>query len=350
MPELSDLSALIPMRSISLLNSAGDPVSLSHLAHISRVIEANGTSALHKSLHHVLVRLLETSILAHPRISRLIDVWQGVAGTANERIARHLKDILNDEPDEKLVKHIFRCVSGSAAQRGRQAGTHSHYFDDVIDRIASTRKVEDNALRCECCGYQFRHRDVKNERYTKILESGFELQRSLFPGRSDDPYKPVDRGNETTWTHLSIDHVVPEETLGWSDPDNLELLCMFCNSGKLAFRRPLEGLSSFAVGALAEVPSHRRWAPLKHQIVVAALSALGGTCCQCSKSKIEVELTVRPLEPDIDSIQGFLPWNLKTICYVCLANQNDEVPELPSPDGPEGLVGLSPFEALTDEG
>ncbi|WP_376711312.1 HNH endonuclease [Pseudochrobactrum lubricantis] len=324
---------------------AGDQVSLSHLASITRIVEADGESALHKSVHQVLVRMLETSILAHPRISRLIDVWEGIAGTANERIAGHLHQILNHEPDEKLVRHVFRCVSSTAALRGRQTGNHSHFFDDVIDRIVRSRKDGDKSLRCECCGYQFRNRDVKTERYTKIVESGFELERSLFPGRSGDPYKPIDRGNGMTWTQLTIDHVIPEETLGWSDPDNLEVLCMFCNLGKLAYRRPLEGLSSFAVGALAEVPSNRKWGQLKHQVVVAALSALGGTCSQCAKTKSDVELTVRPLLPKDGSINGFLPWNLKSVCYICLANEGDELPQLPSAEGLEDTIGVSSLES-----
>ncbi|NYT32058.1 HNH endonuclease [Rhizobium sp. WYCCWR 11128] len=347
MVELIDLSTLIPQGPTDSLSPAGQHVALSHLVDINRALLAQGPSALHDSLRQVLLRLLETSILSHPRISKLIDVWEGIAGSANERIERHLTDILLGKPDESLVRHVFRCLSGSAAQRGRHSGSHAHYFEDVIGRLSTEKLSQRPALRCECCGYHFRKKDMKGDRQAKILEAGFELEGSLFPGRSDDPYKPVDRGKGVTWTQLSIDHVVPEETLGWSDPDNLAVLCMFCNMGKVAYRRPLEGLSAFAVGALAETPRDRPWGVLKHQVIVAALASQGGTCRSCGQSKQQVELTVRPVVPEGNYITGFLPWNLHSVCYVCLANSDDDV--VGSTDQSQSYpLGLSQMEMLED--
>ncbi len=349
MADLLDLSKLIPVRQVNSLSAQGEQFTMAVLAGVDRSLAESGSTALHKSLHQLLLRMLETSILSHPRISRLIDVWEGIAGTARERIEKHLVEILEDKPDENLVSHVFRCLSGSAAQRGRHSGSHAHYFDDVIDRLASSFSETGNPLRCECCGYHFRAKDVKNDRYVKISEAGFVFERALFPGRSDDPYKPVDRGNGT-WTQLSIDHVIPEETLGWSDPDNLELLCMFCNSGKMAYRRPLEGISAFAVGALAEVPVGRPWGILKHQIIISALMAQGGVCCECGRTKREVELTVRPKPPLADSVHGFLPWNLRSVCYVCLAKSDEDELLYVSPANDEGYsLGLSAIELLEDD-
>src|SRR5262249_48412877 len=142
----------------------------------------------------------------------------------------------------------------------------------------------------------------------------------LFPGRSNDPYKPIQTGQEHSLTRLTIDHVVPEETLGWSEPDNLELLCEFCNAGKGAFWRPMEGISTFALGALSEVPRNRAFAKMKHQIIVAALRSHSDGCARCGANRRQAELTVRPVVRTGDNIlHAFAPWNLDIICYSCVA-------------------------------
>ena len=134
-----------------------------------------------------------------------------------------------------------------------------------------------------------------------------------------------------------MDHVIPEETLGWSEADNLEVLCMFCNSGKQAYRRPLEAISSFAVGALADTPHGRNFNQLKLQIVVAALRSQTSGCIACGRPKTEAELTVTPVLGMSDgSMHGFAPWNLKTLCYSCLAalpedNTYNLIADLPIP-------------------
>lgn len=309
----------ITARHIVSVPPSGEEVPLSVLASLDAAVRANGTTAVHGALHETLLRLGETHILSNTKIARLIDLWDGIVGTARERIKDHLTEMLGASPDDALVTHVFRCLSGSAAQRGRHSGEHMRFFDVVVERLGGAAADTDKALRCECCGYHFRIRDVVQEKVRTVQEQGLVLERSLFPGRANDPYKPIQRGGNDSLTRLSIDHVIPEETLGWSEADNLEILCAFCNFGKLAYRRPLEAISSFAVGALAEVPRNRSWSILKHQIVVAALRCQGGQCNQCARTRREVELTVRPTPRTSDGImQGFAPWNLRTLCYVCI--------------------------------
>src|SRR5262249_13183365 len=154
----------------------------------------------------------------------LIEVWDGVVGTARERIENHLNEILGGPADPDLVTHVFRCISGSAAQRHRHSGDHMYYFDDVLARIRASANVSPAALRCECCGYHFRAKDIANNRVRTVLDAGFIFDKYLFPGRSTDSYKPIIRGKDDSLTRLSVDHIVPQETLGWSEADNLEVL------------------------------------------------------------------------------------------------------------------------------
>ena len=289
-------------------------------------IRADGVTVVHSAVPEILLRLAETHLLCHPRMVRLVQVWDGIVGSAPEKIKDHLTELLGAAPSQELVTHFFRCLSGSASQRGRRRRGHVNHFGSVLRRIREETSAEDLfPLRCECCGYHFRTQDLSDEKLQNVVDAGFTLDRSFFPGRSNDPYKPIKRSHDDYWTTLSIDHVIPEETLGWSESDNLEILCLLCNAGKLTYRRPLEALSVFAVGALADVPRGRRWNALKHHIIIAALRSQGGCCSQCGRHRQKAELTVRPIERgDDQSMHGFAPWNLQTICYVCVNDSMDE--------------------------
>jgi hypothetical protein len=338
MADLVGFWSLLATRHIVPIPPQGEEVSLSMLASINDAIQSHGKSAVHNSLRETLLRLGETHILANSRMARLIDLWEGIVGSARQRIEGHLLQMLGAPPDPALVSYVFRCLSGSAARRGRGLGGHMHYFEDVLERLAAG--VRGRPLRCECCGYHFRQKDLSTEKFRAVVEAGFLLERSLFPGRANDAYKPIQRGGSQSLTLLQLDHVVPEETLGWADADNLEVLCAFCNQGKLAYRRPLEAISSFAVGALAEVPRGREFSTLKHQIVVSALRSQGGECSVCSRDQREVELTVRPVIRTSDNVlHGFAPWNLRTLCYACMGSLAiDEVEEDVGNDGGENLI------------
>lgn len=219
-------------------------------------------------------------------------------------------------------------LMGSASKRNRGSGDHEFAFSRVLDRL----NTGGNPLLCSVCGYRFRLKDIGKERLKVVQEKGFSLERNLFPGRANDPFKPLIRGssNQST-TVLTLDHLVPEELFGWSEEENLAVVCGFCNFGKLASRRPLESLTTFAVGALSEIPRGREFTFLKQQIIVAALRSHGGLCYNCRRIKEEVELTVRPVTRDSDgALQGFAPWNLRSICYICLNDEQDELDANPT--------------------
>lgn len=350
MADLAAFASSIPVRRLFSLDPNGQEVPLRAIAALDGAVDGSGNTALHCALRELLVRLAETHLLSHPRLVRLIEVWDGIIGTAKERVAGHLEAILGGPPSPELVDHIYRCLAGSAARRGRHRRDHEYYFEDVLRRIATTARGE---LRCECCGYHFRAKDLSNERLRSALEAGLTVEKSLFPGRANDVLKPTQGFKQDSLTRLSVDHIIPQETLGWSEADNLEILCAFCNFGKLAYRRPMELLSVFAVGALANVPRDRGWGGLKHQIVVSTLRAQGGVCCSCERTRLEAELTVRPSPREGDVyMRGFAPWNLRTLCYVCLEDLDDDL----QPDvddftaDPEVFGDSVEIEGVTDEG
>jgi hypothetical protein len=293
MADRDSFSRLVASGTVSSLAPTGEQIELLTLARLDALIASDGESAVHWALRETILRLCETHILANPGIAKLIDVWDNILGSAQERITAHITEMLGVEPDSDLVNHVFRCLNGSAARRGRSSGAHQLSLQDVLERLAVDAGGR-KSLRCECCGYAFRYKDLNKDKIRAVLDAGLTLENYLFPGRANDEYKPTQR-NEQSFTQFSIDHLVPEETLGWSESDNLQILCMFCNSGKLAYRRPLECISTCAVGALAEVPIGRSFGTLKHQIVVAALRSQGGTCCKCHRTRVVAEMTVRPV-------------------------------------------------------
>ena len=334
MPELTEFARRIVARHLTESFPGGEQIPIAALASLDDVVHDHGSTMVHCCIRETLVRLAETHILGHPSIFGLVELWDGIVGTARDRIEVHLVEILGVRPHPELVTHVFRCLSGSAAQRGRQSGAHQPYFSDLLDRVSNSSPSKE--LRCEICGYHFRVKDVSNDRARTIRDAGLSFAKSLFPGRSNDSMKPIQRKNDSL-TRLSIDHVVPEETLGWSEVDNLEILCMFCNLGKMAYRRPFEAISSFAVGALADAPRGRSFGTLKHQIVVATLRSQGGECARCGRSKCEAEVTVRSvLRAENTVLQGFAPWNLQTLCYTCVS----ELPEDDMDDESSGSAGL----------
>ena len=304
------------------ISPEGEDIAFLVLASIDEAISGHGLTAVHSSFRELLLLLGETHILSHPRISRLREIWPGILGEAEMRIERVLTVILGQTPSQALVRYVYRSLNGTAARRKRHAGEHEWAFSGVLDRLRATG----SDLYCAVCGYRFRAKDIGPDRLISVVDKGFTLERNLFPGRANDPLKPLTRGrdNQST-TRLTLDHVVPEELFGWSEEDNLEIVCGFCNQGKSAYRRPLEALTTFATGALSEIPKSREFTVLKHQIVVAALRSHGGSCYKCRRTKDEIELTIRPvLRPNDSSLQGFSPWNLRSICYICLSDEREE--------------------------
>jgi hypothetical protein len=313
---IKKVESRVPLR----IKESGEAVSFTDILRLIKLVDEDGDTPIHRSIIQILFRFLEVGLLSHPNLLRLSDVWDSIIGYAEERIAENLKQILNEEPPDFLISHVYNCLSGDTVRYNRPDVNLINFIDRLFDQAASYSVSKE--LRCRTCGFHFRVSDLINEtnkqRAKKATKKGLILANTLYPGRSSDPFKPIQIG-EKSMTCLTVDHIIPRETLGWSSHENLEILCGFCNFGKAAYRWPLEAISQFAVGGLCDFPIGRSFSTLKGIIVVASLRAQSGICCSCGKSKDEVEMTVRPVENmSPNSYHGFSPWNLRTICYPCL--------------------------------
>lgn len=305
------------------ISEQGEPVDFSEILALINLVEKHGDSALHKCLSQLLFRLLEVGILSHPKILSLSEVWDNILGYADTKIRNELTNILQGDPTEDLVSHVFNCLNGDTVRYSRAEVDLNNFIDQLFSKVASTPSGE---LRCSICGYHFREKDLiidgSQKRLKKAIRNKVKLTKTLYPGRESDLLKPIEWGNRKL-TQLTIDHIVPRETLGWSDDNNLECVCSFCNSGKGAHRWSLEPLSSFAIGALSNFPVNRKISHLKAIIIVSTLRSQQGICCLCGKSKKQIEMTVRTIgNIDQNCYQGFSPWNLQTICYECVFKSN----------------------------
>jgi hypothetical protein len=135
----------------------------------------------------------------------------------------------------------------------------------------------------------------------------------------EDPLKPAlaPGTRSVSLTQLTIDHVIPVAGYGWTDLDNLRLLCQFCNGGKFSYRRALEPLSPSVAASLLGFPQNRPHSVLKQVVVASTIAAAGQRCSQCERKTQDVELTAR-LRPTGQTRRfWFVPWNLDAKCYDC---------------------------------
>lgn len=323
-PELIQLIRKIEGKVPLQIRESGEVVSFVDILRLIELVDNDGDTPLHKSIIQLLFRFLEIGLLSHPSILRLTEVWDSIIGYAEEQISENLKQILNQDPPEFFVAHIYNCLSGDTVRRNRPNVDLTDFIDRLFEQTAFSSTSKE--LRCKTCGFHFRAKDLTNEtnkeRLKKAIKKGLLLTKTLYPGRESDRFKPIQVGDKSM-TSLTVDHIIPKETFGWSSHENLEILCSFCNSGKGAYRWPLEAVSQFAVGGLCDFPTSRSFSGLKAIIVVSTLRAQNGICCSCGRSKNEIEMTVR-LVQDIpqNSYHGFSPWNLRTICYSCAFDED----------------------------
>src|SRR5688572_6836981 len=128
MPDLAAFSRAVA--SDEIMTALAEEIPLPLLGSLEELVRTDGTTAVHGAIRETILRLAETHILANPRITRLIDLWDGIVGTARERIEGHLTEMLGVPPAPELVTHVFRCLSGSAARRGRHSGEHEYQFEE----------------------------------------------------------------------------------------------------------------------------------------------------------------------------------------------------------------------------
>jgi 5-methylcytosine-specific restriction endonuclease McrA len=306
-------------------SEANCDVSFKDILSLISCVADDGSSALHESLRSVLLRVLEVSILRDPRIQLLAERWSILGARAPKLLGERIAELTGSQPSEVVVRYMVSILGGSAMQRGRRS---TDYSANLPDLFANARRTAPSGhLRCSICGYHFQRVDLSPERQNIALSEGLIFASKQRPERSfnRDPWKPLyvemRRGRELrrkTLTGLTIDHIVPEEGLGWSSTDNLALTCKLCNQGKMSYRWALEPLSLFGAGGLSDFPSDRGFNFLRQAIVVSAYRFHERKCGLCNASVSHKEITVRPsIKAKPIASHSLAPWTLVTRCYDC---------------------------------
>ena len=224
-------------------------------------------------------------------------------------IRARVEEILGVSPPVTLVNHLRKCLTGHMARVGQKATITHWQVNELFRHVAISHPRQE--LRCAVCGYHFQLSDLGAARRELADEAGLLFAADFDPGRLNDDMKPQE------YSRLEIDHIVPEEGLGWDSLDNLQITCQFCNFGRLIFRRPLEPVSTMMAGALSAFPPARTHRVTRQVIVVSALRNSGYRCSKCAVTNIERELTAQLRGEEETSRMWCVPWNLEVLCYRC---------------------------------
>ncbi len=273
-------------------------------------ISGIGPEKFQTAIVHVLLRLLETYILADDQLLNVARYRELLLGQEDQHIEKRLKALFNVTPPPELVSYVRQCLTGNAAlsTTGAKQQVTVPVENAVLQRAVQQHPRHE--LRCTICGFHFLEADA-GSRLAALRNFGAVFASTPEPGRLDDELKPF------TYRRLEIDHIVPEEGLGWSDADNLQAACQFCNGGRLIFRRAFEPLSTMVAGALGLYPPSRPHRITRQVVAVARLLISNGTCTTCGISKQDAELTVQLLDQTLSSRLWYVPWNLDVTCYRC---------------------------------
>jgi HNH endonuclease len=266
-------------------------------------VDESEAHAIRVALASVMARLVEARLLGDERlreVARYPDVYLARSQQIiKERVAElGLNACVNGED----VRYLARLLTSGVPHRAGPEQVGSELVATLFREIYRDGGKE---LRCAICGFHFREEDVSEARREFARQFEFVYATGLHPRRVADALKPPHR------TTLHIDHIVPR--LGWGPTrvDNLQVLCEFCNQGKLSFRRGLENLSGFAatsVPPLDRMPVE--W--VARQAVVAVLMTAQNSCGACGARADRRELTA--------IVRGtwFVPWRLEARCYDCV--------------------------------
>lgn len=305
-----EILQLIPHRSIG--RAELDHIGRSPEETVRELIglSSMGGEALQLAVLHVLLRAFETYILADDKLLNIARFKDLFLGTADDLISQRLSEMFHITPTREVVAYLRHCLTSRAASD--PSGEKRDIVVPVGQRVLqdAVEQHPRRELRCVVCGYHFLEEDAGSRvDFLRDCETVFAQTRE--PGRLEDLFKP------RSYTQLELDHIVPEEGFGWSDPDNLQVTCKFCNFGRMIFRRSLEPLSTMIAGSLGFHPPSRPHRPPRQIVIVARLLEGNGTCSVCGAHRTDTELTVQLRDPTVQSRVWFVPWNLETVCYRC---------------------------------
>ena len=260
-------------------------LALAEVLDVLNGLHSGSAEALEQGFLQIALRAVEAMILADPEMRQLALYWDANVGVSEELIRSRVEEITGAAPPEVLVTYLRNCIRSAPSRTGSSQKPGLDLERRVIERAIGSHPA--GQLRCEVCGYHFREQDMNAGRLQVAMDGGGVLSTYIHPKRLSDSLKvwrvATRRGGFRSLTTLSIDHVVPQSGFGWTGADNLGVLCMFCNTGKMIYRRPLEPLSVVLAGALELCPESKPHS-IQRQIAVVALILSGKQeCCRCGK-------------------------------------------------------------------
>jgi hypothetical protein len=268
--------------------------------------------AVQLGLLYIVLRAIEMRLLSDPELRQLALLWEIYIGDSERIISDRVATLTGKQPSREVVLYLKSCIRGHASRYGTKQTIPDAFIQEVL--INSVQRHHARQLRCACCGYHFRTEDIGERRRNLIENEDPEYAKTLHPLRIEDELKPWTTGKRLL-TELTVDHLTPEAGLGWTDVDNLSVLCFFCNAGKSIYRRSTEALSTLVAASLQASPSQRAHS-MPRQIAVVAAIASAGQCMTCKSSIIDTELTIR-LPEETNGVRWLVPWSCDVVCYDC---------------------------------
>lgn len=295
-----DLAAAVSLESPAVEGSDLEDL----LALLASVAGVDAVTAVRRRLSQQVLRSIEVGILADVGVVDIALNPGLYLGREIQALTERLRILLGQEPPEPLVHHLRGLVLSRAA--GAEGKTPVRVFESDVLRLY---RRSSERLKCLDCGYHFVEGDLGQARLELARNLGFVFASEKLARRLRDPWKPGDK------SELSLDHLVPEAGLGPTAPENLRVVCRFCNGEKRIYRWPGEASGRDVAAALLALgdPKHGAWAA-RASTYVAILEG-EGTCGECGRTTDEVELTARPLLPRGSS--PTVPWQLRPVCYEC---------------------------------
>ena len=277
---IEQLLRLIPDNDVS-----AEELNAGEILNAFVAIDQLSDADLGSAFAQVLLRTLETFLLADHVLLEISRYPHAYLGKADQVISDRVNKLLGVAPPQKLVNHLRKCLTGHIALNGSKGTISAQHVKDLFARVATEHPRKE--IRCSTCGYHFQEKDVGGDRLNWARNAGLIFAPSYDPGRLNDDLKPE------KYSRLEVDHIVPEQGLGWTGLDNFQFSCQFCNVGSLIFRRPLEAISTMVAGSMCAFPPNRTHQMTRQVIMVSALGNSGNKCTTCGKCVEEVELTVQ---------------------------------------------------------
>lgn len=301
---IEQLLRLIPVNDIS-----NEQLNINEILEAFATVDQLSNTDLCSAITQVLLRTIETFLLADHRLLEISRYPSAYLGKADKIITERIEFILGVSPPKPLVNHIRKCLTGHIALNGNKGTISAQHVKSLFADVA--KKHPRKEVRCSICGYHFQEKDVGSDRLAWAKSLGINFASSYDPGRLNDDLK------SKAFSRLEVDHVVPEQGLGWTELDNFQFACQFCNNGRLIFRRPLEAVSTMIAGAMCAFPPTRPHQITRQVIMVSAIGNANYRCSTCGIDKSDAELTAQVKSGIDDNRMWFVPWNLEVTCYRC---------------------------------